>query len=96
LFDAFVGVYKDELDKAYCRLTLDGTLAADKVLGLIDEEAARLSVDDYLAAPGVAQFCANPMRDLRRWDCDIPMAHDMMRAWVRARPKTVMQRLNCQ
>jgi hypothetical protein len=96
LFDAFVGAFKDELDKALCRLTLDGTLSEKGVLELIDEEAARLSPDAWMAGPAVKQFCGDPMRDYRRWDCELPLAHDRMRAWARGRTETVMRRLKCR
>jgi hypothetical protein len=96
IFDAFVSAYKDELDRSFCRLTLDGTLSEEGVLKLIDAEAARLSLDDWLAGPAIKQFCAKAPPDLTRWDCDVPLAHDRMRAWARGRYQVVMQRLKCR
>src|SRR5262249_54302358 len=96
--DAFFAAFKDEVDKAYCRLTLDGTLSGERVVQMIDEAAARFSLDDWMAGPAEQSFCADAKNARRRfwWDCRVPAAHQQMRTWARARTQTVMQRLKCQ
>ncbi len=80
LKDAFIGAFKATFDDKIRELVRKGILSADGVLKMIDEEAPRLSLEDWQASP------ANKA-------CDIPARHQDMRDWAVARHATVVQRL---
>ncbi len=78
--DAFIGAFKAKFDDKIRELVRKGILSAEGVLKVIDEEAPKFSLEDWLAAPSAKS-------------CDVPAAHQTMRNWAMARHATVVQRL---
>ncbi len=80
LKDAFIGAFKAKFDDKMRELVRKGILSAAGVIKVIDEEAPKFGLEDWLSAPAVPA-------------CDVPARQQDMRVWATARHATVVARL---